>query len=376
ACRMLAERLVAMAGWRVEVFTTCALDATTWANSYPPGEVDIGGVRVHRFESVEGRSPDFHDFASKLLAAPEAASPADAERFLMLQGPVCPDVIDAAVASDADLLIFYPYLYYPTVMGVRAASRRAVMHPAAHDEPALRLPLFRPIFNDVQGLVFQTEAEERLCRQLFLVPRRRQHHVVLGLGVEVDHDVSDDLPVIAGLDGSPFLLCVGRVEDGKGTTMLAERFAEYKALRPGPLKLVLAGRVERAPPPHPDIVVTGAVPDATKFALLRDARALVQPSYFEAFSLSLMEAWAMGLPALVNEDCAPLREHVERSKAGLSFRDDTTFALAADKLLGDEGLRLEMGRRGRAYVEANYAWPAIIDRYTEFLTKVANRVRP
>src|SRR5439155_4492156 len=88
--RMLAEHLVADRGWEVEVFTTCAREMTTWADGYEPGTVDVNGVTVHRFPSTSGRAPDFERFSDRVMTRPAATSMADAERWIELQGPVCP----------------------------------------------------------------------------------------------------------------------------------------------------------------------------------------------------------------------------------------------------------------------------------------------
>lgn len=371
ACRMLAERLVAMAGWQVEIFTTCATDAVSWGDTYPSGTSVINGVTVHRFKSLSGRDPLFHDFASRLLSAPEKASVQEAERFIELQGPVCPAAVEAAVGGDSELLIFYPYLFYPTVKGVPAAGRRAVMHPAAHDEPALRLPVFPAVFHAASGLVFQTMGEQALCHQLF--GRSLRNQIVLGLGVDVD---PEGVPATLGRDSlglgsDPYLLSVGRLEDGKGTTMLGRFFAEYKKRRPGPLKLVMAGQVVQAPPAHGDVLIPGPVSDDVKRALLAGCTAFVQPSFFEAFSLALIEAWSAGAPAVVNGRCSALTEHSKLSGAGLWFSGYATFEAVLDRLLGDAKLRNYMGECGRAYVSTHYSWPALIDRYRLFLGDVA-----
>jgi len=52
-------------------------------------------------------------------------------------------------------------------------------------------------------------------------------------------------------------------------------------------------------PPHPDIFMAGFVSDELRNSALAGALALVQPSYFESFSMVLAEAWAMRRPALV-----------------------------------------------------------------------------
>ncbi|MGH9158027.1 MAG: glycosyltransferase family 4 protein [Acidimicrobiales bacterium] len=372
AARMLAERLVSQCGWVVEALTTCALDWRTWADEYPAGEVEVNGVRVHRFSSRAGRHRDFEPFSAAVLADPAGASPADQRRWIERQGPVCPEVVAAATDGDADLVVFYPYLYYPTVYGMTAVGRRAVLHPAAHDEAPLRLPLFAEVFAAARGLVFQTEGERRLAHRLFpaisATPQIR-----LGLGVEPGPGEAAAARATLGLGERPYLLCLGRVDEGKGTTLVARYFAAYKQRRPGPLALVLAGPVVNRPPPHPDIVVAGPVDEATKWGALRGAVALVSPSPLEAFSLVLVEAWTAGRPVLVNSACLATAEHVARSGGGLWFGGYGQFEAAVERLSTDAALSERLAAAGGAYVEAYFAWPVLIDRYRAFLEAVAIR---
>jgi len=369
--RMLAERLVSQLGWEAEVLTTCALDTRTWADEYEPGTVDLNGVSVHRFRSEAGRDQGFERFSRRVLADPARATVADQERWIDLQGPVNLGVVEALARSDADVVVFYPYLYHPTVRGLAAAGARAVMHPAAHDEQPLRLPVMGPVFTGARGLVFQTWGERRLVEGLFPVAATRQ--LVLGLGIEE----GPGEPVAARsallLGDRPYLVCVGRVDDGKGTGMLARFFAAYKARRPGPLGLVLAGPVIDQPVAHPDIVLAGRVDDATKWGLLRGAVALVQPSAYEAFSLVLVEAWTAEVPVVVNARCLATREHCERSGGGLWFDGYAHFEAVLDRLVSDDQLTTTLAGRGRAYVDTHYRWPVLIERYGVFLEAVAAR---
>ena len=370
--RMLAEHLVADTGCEVDVFTTCAHEMSTWADEYEPGTVTINGVRVHRFRSVSGRAGGFERFSDGVMHHPAATSMVDAERWIELQGPVCPDVLDAAAASDAAVVVFYPYLYWPAVHGVRRLRDRAVLHPATHDEWPTRLPVFQEVFTAPGGLVFQTHDERRLTERLF--PRSAgRPQAVIGLGV--DDGPGDPLAARAalGVGERPYLLYVARVDDGKGAGLLARYFMAYKERRPGPLALVFAGLVVDRPPDHPDVIVTGPVDEDVKWGGLRGAEALMQPSPNESFSLVLLEAWAAGRPALVNGACLATTEHARRSGAGLSFRGYATFEAALDRLLGDQEASAAMGAAGRDYVDRLYRWPKLIRRYADFLTTVAAR---
>ena len=378
AARLLAEHLVAVKGWDVDVLTTCAEDFVTWDDVYRPGEEWIGGVRVERHRSAAGRQPSFHPLSAALLADPSSATVEEAGRWLDLQGPVAPRLADAAAAWDGDAMVFYPYLYWPTVRIIDQVAVPTILHPAAHDEPALHLPIFPTVFASADALVFQTESERHLVEQLF--PVATHHQLLLGLGVddpdgEAHRDGRDTDDGPSPVPDTPFLVCLGRVDAYKGTTLLASYFARYKDRHPGPLRLVLAGPVVDAPPDHPDVDVVGPVSEAHKWDLLAGAAALVSPSPWEAFSLVVAEAWSARTPVLVNAGCAATVEHCRRSGGGLRFDGYGEFEVAVDRLVTDDGLGGELGRRGRRYVDARFRWPLVIDRYAAFVESVAARAR-
>jgi hypothetical protein len=254
AARMIAERLVSQLGWNVEIFTTRAQDIVTWDNEYPEGDETINDVLVHRFDVRSGRAPHFFRYSERLLSAPGAATQAEARAFVETQGPGSPDLIEALRECDRDLIAFYPYLYTPTVDGVEAVSERAVMHPAAHDEPALHLPVFRQTMAQVQGLAFHTRGERDLVQRLFSVADLPQ--AVVGLGFdEPDASVGPGTPPgeLLGIGDRPYVLCLGRVDGLKGTTGLAAYFGAYKERNPGPSALALVGPVTAQPPLSRDV---------------------------------------------------------------------------------------------------------------------------
>ena len=180
--RMLAEHLAADRGHEVEVLTTCALDAITWRDELPEGTEIVRGVTVHRIRSEAGRDESFHPLWAGMREDPARASREDMERWVDLQGPRSPALLDAVAASDADVLAFYPYLYYPTVRGLPLVAERAVLHPAAHEEPALHLPIYDELFARCRGLrVPQPQRAHAGQRAL----RGGDHpQVLVGLGVE------------------------------------------------------------------------------------------------------------------------------------------------------------------------------------------------
>jgi glycosyltransferase involved in cell wall biosynthesis len=369
--RMLAEHLVADRGDQVEVFTSAALDALTWRDELATGTEAINGVTVHRIASEAGRGEGFHPLSGLLLADPEHASDEDGQRWLDLQGPKSPELLRAVAASDADVIAFYPYLYYPTVRGLPLVCERAILHPAAHEEPALHLPLFDALFSQCRGFAFHTRSERRLVLDRFGVATTPQ--VVVGLGVEEAAGSAEAARAAFGLGEAPYLLCIGRVDDKKGTGILWRYFRAYKERHPSDLRLVLAGQIVDQPDEGPDIVVTGMIDDASKWGLLRGAHALVAPSPFESFSLTVIEGMTAGAPAIVNAVCGATREHCEQSGAGMWFEGFAEFEAVLDRMTGDPVLHETMRQNGLRYVDATYRWPVIMARYGAFLEEFVSR---
>jgi glycosyltransferase involved in cell wall biosynthesis len=373
AARMLAEHLVSECGAEVEAYSTCALDHVTWRDELEPGESVLNGVRVHRFRSTAGRERAFYDLDTRLRLGPRHATQRESRCWVELNGPVAPDLVEAVRASGVDVVAFYPYLYYPTVFGIGSVPMPAVLHPAAHDEPALYLPVFRTTYASADALCYHTVAERRLVQRLHAVADRPQ--IVLGLGVGEDAGTGRPGGTVLGLGERPYVVSVGRVDDHKGSSMLAAFFRQYKERRPGPLALALVGPVATTIPPHPDVVVTGAVSEADKWDIVRDAAVSVSPSALESFSLVVLEAWVQGVPVVVNATCAPTREHCERSGGGVWFGSYREFEAVLDRLLADPVLRHDLGQRGRAYVDRHYRWPVLTRRYAGFLEAVVARGR-
>ena len=371
--RQLAEHLVERRAWEVEVVTTCARDHITWANELPPGEVAVGGVRVRRFPVDHPRPAEAFALDARVRATPRRTSRTDARRWVELNGPFSTPLLEAVLAGGADVTVYYPYLYHPTVATIGAVPTPAVLHPAAHDEPALYLSVFAETFASADALVFQTLAERRVVQHVHRVGGTRQ--LLLGLGTEPAPRSRRPGGAVLGVGDRPYLVTVGRVDTHKGSAMLARLFAEYKRRRPGPLALAFVGPVACDLPPHPDVVVTGPLDEQDKWDVVRDALVSVSASSLEAFSLVVPEAWTVGVPVMVNALCGATREHCQRSGGGLWFGSYRELEALLDRLLADPALRRELGRRGRAYVERHYRWPVLIRRYERFLETVVARGR-
>ncbi len=198
------------------------------------GDARLNGVTVHRFPTASRRLLDYFELDAKLRLSPTTATLAESRRWVALNGPMCPGLVDAVAATDADVVACYPYLFATTVDGIAVSKVPTVLHPAAHDEPALYLSAFRRSFRDLDGFVYHTQAERDLMEYAFGVgPGPRSSWAWGSMTPPGQGGAGGDL---LGLGERPYLCYLGRVDEHKGCGMLAEYFERYKERRPGDLR--------------------------------------------------------------------------------------------------------------------------------------------
>lgn len=373
-CRQFATRM-AERGHQVEVVTTSAQSYVDWANVYPPGSEELDGVLVHRLPTARQRDPDrFGPLNNRVPWAPRPIALHLQRVWMEAQGPFVPALVpwlsERAGAGTHDAVIFFTYLYWTTWAGLPAAAGivPTVLHPTAHDEPSLSLSLFDATFRLPDALAFSTEEEATLVRRRFRVD---PPSAVLGIGFDLD--VTGDADAFRraySLGDAPYAVVVGRVDEAKGAEELLEFFSAYKRRHTDALKLVVVGERVATLADHPDVIVTGFVDEETKRAAVEGALALVQPSYFESFSMVLAEAWVQRRPALVQGHCAALAGHARRSGGAIAYRGYAEFEAGLEMVSADPRLARALGEAGRRYVAANYTWDVVLDRYTELLGRV------
>ena len=152
SARLLAERLAPR--HQVEVLTTCARDYVTWANEYPEGTDRVRGVNVRRFASARTRDiAEFNRYSDWIFNNPHTRQ--DEMEWLRQQGPWCPALQEYLEknAQNYDLLVFFTYLYAPTVLGLKVDPARSILVPTAHDEPAIHLEIFKDVFGLPAGVL-------------------------------------------------------------------------------------------------------------------------------------------------------------------------------------------------------------------------------
>jgi hypothetical protein len=179
-CRLIAERVASK--HHVEVLTTCAQDYITWKNEYPEGSDRVRGVTVRRFANAHPR--DIHAFNrySEWIFN-NSHTREDEIEWLKQQGPWCPPLLEYIDRNQQqyDVLIFFTYLYAPTVMGARIAPHKSILVPTAHDEPAIHLDIYKELFSLPAGLAYNTDVERRFLTTHFSIRAIEEETVGRGM---------------------------------------------------------------------------------------------------------------------------------------------------------------------------------------------------
>jgi glycosyltransferase involved in cell wall biosynthesis len=416
-CRLIAERLAARHS--VDVLTTCAQDYITWKNEYPEGTDRIRGVTVRRFANARQRDIDaFNRYSEWIFTSPHTRE--DEMEWLKQQGPWCPALLEYLQRNQHqyDILIFFTYLYAPTMLGVRIAPQKTILVPTAHDEPAIHLEIYKEMFSAPAGVAYNTDVERRFLTTHFSI--RAVEEETVGCGVDLPHaqvyqrdgkdtketndtkdardtkglsesnedDTPEQMPDeeqppsyrphLAGrgvlfrrrhrLHG-PIALYGGRIDPGKGCEELIEYFSTY-VQDGGDASLVLMGVKLMPLPEEPFIRFAGRLSDQERLQALEAATVVVVPSPYESLSLLALEAFAVGTPVLANARSDVLVDHCQKSNAGLYYADRDEFVEALTLLTADHRLRAAMGRNGRAYIRRSYRWDVIISKYERMFAKL------
>ena len=386
-CRLIAERVALKHD--VDVLTTCARDYITWENDYPEGSDRIRGVTVRRFKNARTRDINtFNQYSDWIFNHPHTRE--DEMSWLEQQGPWSPDLVNHLTKHHRsyDALIFFTYLYAPTVLGLQIDPARSILVPTAHNEPAIRLGIYREMFAKPAAVAFNTDVEKNFLKTTFEFRAAAEETVGCGVdllqdAVQVDEpEPEDDEEIHKRLDPhlrargaqfrrrhrlqGQFLLYGGRIDAGKGCEELMEYFTAYKE-QGGEAALTLMGVKLMQLPEVPWVRFAGLLSERERLQALEAATIVVVPSPYESLSLLALEAMAVGTPVLCNARSEVLVDHCVRSNAGLFYSNSEEFIECTKLLLADERLRERMGRNGKDYVKRNYRWDVIMSKYDKLI---------
>jgi glycosyltransferase involved in cell wall biosynthesis len=116
------------------------------------------------------------------------------------------------------------------------------------------------------------------------------------------------------------------------------------------------------------VEVCGSLPKSVAMQKLKESRLLIQPSRFEGFGLTVVEAMMAGVPTLVSDIDGPL-EIVQNGRFGFCFKSDSVSSLV-EKLLSilstnDQDLS-QFIDSARLYALENFSIEVMAKKYEQF----------
>lgn len=282
--------------------------------------------------------------------------------------------LSRALLRDRPDLLFVPAHVLPIVHPSRSV---VTVHdlgfhffPRAHP-PLARLYLelsTRWAARRATRLIAISHCTARDLERVYGVPRERIRVVYEGVDSRF-RPVLDAAQLTAlerryGLTPGGYFLAVGTLQPRKNLIGLLQAYRRYREAASAPLPLALAGRAGWGLGPieaeiarlglGPWLRRLGYVPDEDLPVLYSAALAYLQPSLYEGFGLTVLEALACGTPAIVSNSSA-LPEVAGAAALLIDPRRPEEIAAAMLRLHEEPGLRAALAAAGPAQA-ARFSW--------------------
>lgn len=255
----------------------------------------------------------------------------------------------------------------PKALGTRAFKKRLYMKFVQQN-----------ILENATALHANTLSEEKQVREhgfeqrLEVIPNG-----VFGSDIGALSEVAS--PLVPGLEGKRVILFMSRILPSKGLDALIDAFArlvssteDVHLVVAGPDEIGYASKLRnkiRKLGIERHVTFPGMLRGERKIRAFKMADVFVLPSHSEGFSVAILEALAAGLPLVISDNCN--FSEVQDFGAGIitSVKSEP-LADALGTLIDDEGLRLDMGKRGVELVRRAYTWESISGRMFDYYESI------
>lgn len=377
--RLIAKKLSGQ--HEVNVLTTKSINHNSWEDYYSKNEENIDGIKVKRFSSIPSKhGKKFRKYRRIVLKKTKLQlflgklslnsyfdnlnrfEPNEVEKkiWLELVGPNSPDLIEYIKThkNTYDCFIFFTYLFYPTVEGLKIVGEKSILIPTAHDEPEFYASVYKSTYKNAKFIMYNTSTEKKLVEQHHKIAKLTQNDIA-GIGLEKINLAQNNKYIYP----FKYLLYIGRIEKGKGCFELYNFFNKFKKTNSN-FKLIFIGKQNPELTPNENIIFTGFVSESVKQLILSNCEALIIPSYYESLSIVTLEAMYEKKIVIANGECEVLKDHIIKSNSGFYYHNDEELftVLTAISTLSREEIN-QHGANAKKYVESNYTWESILDKF-------------
>ncbi|NIJ45770.1 glycosyltransferase involved in cell wall biosynthesis [Wenyingzhuangia heitensis] len=388
--RLLAKKL--SIDYEITILTTKAVDHSNWKDYYSEDLEYIDNIKTKRFSCTSSK-PDkkFRKYRRIILKRTKfqqllskvglysffnkrkyfEATEKENDLWLKSVGPNSPELVEYIYTNkdQYDCFIFFTYLYYTTVEGLKIVGNKSIYVPTAHDEPEFYASVYNSTYKNAKFIMYNTSFEKKLIEANHKIAKTKRNNIA-GIGLEqVNYNQQPEHNY-----SFKYLLYIGRIEGGKGCFELYDFFNKFKVSNPNlKLKLIFVGKKNPKLLPNNDIIFTGFVSNNVKQHLLLNCEALIIPSYYESLSMVTLEAMFEKKIVIANGNCEVLKNHITNSDSGFYYHNENEFYNTINKLMSLSEHELKQhGEKARKYVKQNYTWPHIIEKFDSAIKFIKN----
>ena len=151
----------------IEVATTNSTDYLTWKGDLTAGLDQVDGVTVRRFPVERPRAWNFKLYERRAFRTGHTLD--DERAFVDAQGPYAPELLDSSSSTGGTTTTCSSSRTSTTrpSSAFRSCPERAVLVPTAHEESAIGLAAYRPVFHGPRAIAYNTEEERRMVWRRF-----------------------------------------------------------------------------------------------------------------------------------------------------------------------------------------------------------------
>lgn len=341
--------------YQLTILTTQAKNYLTWKNEVKNYHEIWQGIDILRFPVSFQRNFYRFNQISHQLYQEKNSNAAREEEWIKQHGPYSLELLDFIKKNckNYDLFIFVGYLNAITFFALPTVKEKALLIPLAHKEPPLRLNVFERLFSKPRIIIANSRGEKEL-----MIKRFSELPPIIVIGINSDTEINLKHMYKSKIS-KPYMLFIGRIELTKGINQLFDYFIHFKNKNVINFNLILVGKIIDPIPFRKDIKYLGIVSEKEKVGLIQNSEFLINSSYSESLSLTLMEAWKLNKAVLVNGACEVLKLQVIDSSGGLYYSNYQEFEKAINWLIEHKKERKMLGINGKKYVDKNYNWDTI-----------------
>ena len=379
----VCEKLIIEKNWKIDVYTTNAKDYLTWKPEVFEKEVFHKNLKVFRFAAKFKKSKILFSLYKRFYLICQKYiffSENKLNRFvlsyleklwILIQGPYCPSLIIQLKAKEHlyTKILFFTYLYYPTLYGLPDFSSKSILIPFSHDEDPFYFKQVENIFKNCQSILASTPAEKKFIESIYGESNKIS---IGGIGID-DSDILKEGPkcpkIAKDLSKTKYLLYLGRINKGKGILKLLEDFEQYTKLNSQEdIYLFFAGPMELDDDlfrSRERVRYFGVVEEKVKIELLKYSFALVNPSRYDSLSLVVLESLLAKKPVLINSQNPVLLDYSKQLPSVLGYKDYSEFKNQVDFLnsVNWKNEQNSFTEYGKNWALKTFSWDRVVNEF-------------